>query len=180
MAFLPFIGAAAAGAGATAGATAAAAAAVATTAAAGTAAAGGIGAVGSTLLALSAGGTALTTLSQVQAARFNKDVAKRNQQLALQKGEIDAARFRREARARQGQRIANIAASGLDPGFGSAASILRTSAEQDEFDALLLERGASNVAAGFGAEASFESRRAVGAGVRGALGVGTSILRARR
>lgn len=175
MAFLPFIGAAAAGAGA--GATAATAATVATTAAAGAAAAGGLGAVGTSLLALTAGGTALSTLSGIQAARFNQDVANRNAALAAQKGQIDAAALRRQSRAEQGRRIASIAASGLDPGFGSAASILRTSAEQDEFDALLLEQGAASRVAGFGAEAGFQRRRAVGAGVGGAFGVGTSILR---
>ena len=129
------------------------------------------------LLALTAGGTAISTISSVQSARFNQDVANRNAALAAQKGQVEAAAFRRQTRAEQGRRIANIAASGLDPGFGSAQSILRTSAEQDEFDALLLEQGAASQAAGFRAEAGFQRRRAVGAGVGGAFGVGTSILR---
>lgn len=133
-----------------------------------------------TLLLTSAAGTALTALSGIQSANFNRDVANRNAALSAQKGKIDAAAFRRRSRAEQGRRIANIAASGGDPGFGSAQSILQTSAEQDEFDALLIEQGAANQAGGFRAEARLQRGKAFSAGVGGVLGVGTSILRGRK
>ena len=130
----------------------------------------------SAVVGLTVAGTAISTISQVQAARFNKDVANRDAALAEQQGKIDSDAFRRKARARQGQRIANIAASGV--GFeGSPIAILEQSAIQDEFDALLIERGASNRAAGFRAEAGFQKRKAFSAGVGGVFGVGTSILK---
>lgn len=175
MAFLPFIGAAAGAGASTAGGFGiiGAAQTFATAAAAG-AGGGGIGAA-SLLTGLTAAGTGLNALSSIRAAEFNEGVARRNASLAAQKGQIDAAAFRRRSRAEQGQRIANIAASGV--GFeGSPLAILASSAEQDEFDALLIEQGAANKASGFRAEAGFHKRRALSAGIGGVFGVGTSIL----
>ena len=120
-------------------------------------------------------GQAVSTLSQFQAAQFNKSVAERNARLAEEKGRIDEERFRREARARQGQRAANIAASGI--GFeGSPIAILEQSEMQDERDALLIRRGALIESAGFRAEAGQQKRKAGQALIGGTIGVASSII----
>ena len=127
-------------------------------------------------LVSSIAGGAISTISQFQAAQFNKAVARRNTQLALQKGEAEAKQFAKQKRAEQGQRIANIAASGIQ--FeGSPLAILQQSAIEDELGRLRILQGAQVSAGGFQAEAGQFGREATQEILGGGVGVASSILR---
>jgi hypothetical protein len=70
--------------------------------------------------------------AQAQQAEYNATVARINARSERQKGFTEQERIGAKYDARQGQAIAAAAASGVDPGYGSAAMVIFGEGAQNE------------------------------------------------
>ncbi len=91
---------------------------------------------------LLAGATAIQTVGAIRqgqaaqnAASYNASIARQNQGIAQQQGEMAVYRQQRDAQRKIGSAAAGFNASGLDTSTGSPLDILRSSAEQASLDA---------------------------------------------
>ena len=81
-------------------------------------------------------GIGASTLSQVQSARFQSDIAQQNQSIARQSAKLNARNVLVRGQKRAGLARARRGASGLDPNAGSALDLEAEAAGEIEFDRL--------------------------------------------
>lgn len=90
---------------------------------------------------------------QAQVATINAGFAEKRAADALARGREEEARVRREGAQLQGQQTAQMAAAGLDLGFGSPLDVLIDTATGIELDALRTRRNAALEAEDFDRQA---------------------------
>lgn len=91
---------------------------------------------------------------------YNADVADLQAADAIARGTIDENQFRQQVRGLIGRQRADIAASGVDVGFGSAVDVQADAAHLGELDALQIRQNARREAWGYKVQAVDYRRRA--------------------
>lgn len=98
--------------------------------------------------------------SQAQLAEYNAAVADLQAKDSLQRGKLDADKFRSRTRVLIGEQRAGIAAGNIDVGYGSAVDVQADAAYLGELDALTVQTNAAREAWGFRVEAEDLRERA--------------------
>ncbi len=91
--------------------------------------------------------------SQAQLAEYNAAVADLQAKDALQRGDLDAQRYRSRTRVLVGEQRAGIAAGNIDVGYGSAVDVQADATFLGELDALTVRTNAAREAWGYRVEA---------------------------
>lgn len=92
--------------------------------------------------------------SQAHLTEYNAAVAELQAHDALERGEIEANKFRTRTRGLVGEQRAGIAAGNIDVGYGSAVDVQADAAFLGELDALTITTNAAREAWGFRVQAS--------------------------
>lgn len=136
-------------------------------------------------IALMAGAGLVSAYGQHQAGRYTQAVASENARVAElaardaeRRGHLDEMRHRRRVRHLIGRQQAQLAASGVDVGSGSAASLITGTAGEAELDALTLRYNAQLEAWGMRAQATDIRAQGRLAKLRGNYGAAESLLTA--
>lgn len=95
-----------------------------------------------------------------QLSEYNAAVAQLQAQDALERGEIEAGKFRSRVRGLIGEQRVGFAAGNIDVGFGSAVDVQADAAFLGELDALTIKTNAQREAWGFQVEAADLEKRA--------------------
>lgn len=90
--------------------------------------------------------------SQAQLSEYNAAVADLQARDAVDRGELDASRFRSRTRQLVGEQRAGFASGGIDVGFGSAVDVQADATLLGEMDALTAVSNAKRAAWGFKVE----------------------------
>lgn len=92
--------------------------------------------------------------SQANLSEYNAAVADLQAKDALQRGDIEANRFRQRTRVLIGEQRAGYAAGNVDVGYGSAVDVQADAAFLGELDALTVRTNAAREAWGYRVEAT--------------------------
>jgi hypothetical protein len=98
--------------------------------------------------------------SEAQLMEYNAAVADLQAKDAVQRGELEANRFRAAARAMGGEQRTGFAAGNVDTNYGSAVDVQADTAFLGELDALTARTNAARTAWGFNVEATDMRKRA--------------------
>lgn len=98
--------------------------------------------------------------SQADLSDYNGAIADLQAKDALQRGDIEANRFRARTRALVGEERTGFAAGNVDVGFGSALDVQEDAAFLGELDALTVRTNAAREAWGYRVEATDQRNRA--------------------
>lgn len=126
-------------------------------------------------VAVAGAGALIGAAGESAALSHQKKVARRNADIARANASEMAARIRTGGRRTQGALRAAIGASGLTV-EGSALDVLADSATETELDALSAIYEGEIQALGFGDKAALAKHQAKMARIKGAVGVGSSLL----
>jgi hypothetical protein len=120
---------------------------------------------------------------QAQVARNNQIIEQQNAQLALQQGQAAEQNERQKTAQMIGGRLAQEAASGIEPNSGSPLNVRSSEKEMGELDALttrenydLQARNFVNAASGYGAQAGLLQAQAGWDRTAGDIGMMSSLL----
>ena len=109
---------------------------------------------------ISMAATAYTTYAQAENAQemgeYNKKVAENNALAAQQQGAVQASEHRQKVRQMLATQNAAYAASGVDPGTGSAGKVMDDTAGFGELDILRILNNAANSGAGMRQQGELE------------------------
>lgn len=160
-------------------------------------AAGAAGAVGTAATALGASAAAASTISTVATvagaalsaagaiqqgkqqsaiANAQANAADVQARQAIEAGRQDEQNFRMKTSQQQSQKVAEMAANGLDTSSGSALSVAGDISALGETDALRIRRSAYDTASGYGTQAAIYRQSAKNAEQSGLLGAASSLL----
>lgn len=121
--------------------------------------------------AVSAVGSAASTVSAMQQSTYQARVADRNARMedaaardAIERGRIEDQRYQRQLSQQQGAQRAALAANGVDINFGNAAAVREDLARAGQEDSQTIRENAMREARGF--ELSAANYRAQAAGAR--------------
>jgi hypothetical protein len=98
--------------------------------------------------------------SQADLSDYNAAVADLQSKDAVERGALDANRFRARTRALIGEQRTGFAAGNIDVGYGSAVDVQADTAFLGELDALTVRTNAAREAWGFRVEATDQRNRA--------------------
>lgn len=98
--------------------------------------------------------------SQADLADFNANVAELQAKDAIELGVEEESQFRQSVRGMIGAQRADIGASGVDVGYGSALDVAADAAYLGELDALTIRTNAARAAWGYRVEAADSRKRA--------------------
>ncbi len=127
-------------------------------------------------LGLMAAGQLYSGISSADQMRDNAAILKENARRTELTGALNEAEVAREARAAQGEAIAQQGASGVELGTGSALEMLRQNAINAEFDKLNIRTRAAGEAANLRSEAKQLRKQATATLIGSAISAGASVL----
>lgn len=84
---------------------------------------------------------------------YNAQIAEIRAQDAIEQGDVNLAKHRRQVAAVKGRQVASAAAQGVDVSTGSAANIIEETMILGELDAQVIRRNAEMTAAGLSSQA---------------------------
>lgn len=121
--------------------------------------------------AVSAVGSAASTVTAMQQSTYQARVADRNAKMedaaardAIERGKLEDQRYQRQMSQQQGAQRAALAANGVDVNFGNAAAVREDLARAGQEDSQTIRENAMREARGF--ELSAANYRAQAAGAR--------------